>query len=128
MIARIEEIAGKTPGVAHTVGIAGQSLILNANAPNLGSMYVILQPFDKRRSSTLTADAIALELQKRCKAVRGAVVSAFGAPPIDGLGNTGGFRLIVEDRGNLGLGELQRVSEADCRAGKSNAGSQRYVQ
>ena len=33
---RIEKIAHDTPGVEHTVGITGQSLILNANAPNLG--------------------------------------------------------------------------------------------
>ncbi len=30
---RIEEIAGKTPGIKHTVSIAGQSILLNANAP-----------------------------------------------------------------------------------------------
>ena len=35
--------------------------------------------------------------------MRGAIVSTFGAPPIDGLGTTGGFKLIIEDRGNLGL-------------------------
>ena len=58
-MARIEEIARETPGVAHTVGISGQSLILNANAPNLGSMYVMLEDFDKRRRPELTADAIA---------------------------------------------------------------------
>ena len=125
MIARIEEIAKnmKKEGIAHTVGIAGQSLILNANAPNLGSMYVMLAPFDERRASNLTADAIAAELQKRCKdPVRGAVVSAFGAPPIDGLGTTGGFKLIVEDRGNLGLGNLQRVSEQIVARGNRTAG------
>ena len=38
-MARIEQVARGTPGVAHTVGVSGQSLILNANAPNLGSMY-----------------------------------------------------------------------------------------
>ena len=77
----------------------------------------------------LTADAIAAELQKRCKdQVRGAVVSAFGAPPIDGLGTTGGFKLIVEDRGNLGLGELQRVSEQCRRPGKSHRRPERHVQ
>ena len=43
----------RTPGVAHTVGISGQSLILNANAPNLGSMYVMLKPFDERRGAEL---------------------------------------------------------------------------
>ena len=100
------------PGVAHTVGVSGTSLILGANAPNLGSMYVLLKPFDERHSSDLSADAIAAELQKRCqKKVLAAKVSAFGAPPIDGLGTTGGFKLIVEDRGNLGLGSLQQVTD-----------------
>jgi multidrug efflux pump len=122
MIARIEEIAKHTDGVAHTVGIAGQSLILNANAPNLGSLYVMLKPFDERGSADLTADAIAADLKERCKVVRGAIVSAFGAPPIDGLGTTGGFKLIVEDRGNLGLGELQRVSEEIVGRGKRTDG------
>ena len=37
-----------TPGVKHTVGVSGQSLLLNANAPNLGSMYVMLDEFSKR--------------------------------------------------------------------------------
>ena len=36
VMAHIEEMARKTPGVAHTVGISGLSLILNASAPNLG--------------------------------------------------------------------------------------------
>ena len=112
LMARIEALARDLPGVAHTVGISGQSLLLNANAPNLGSMYVMLDDFAHRRGPGLSADALAGELQERCqREVRGAVVSAFGAPPIDGLGTTGGFKLIVEDRGNLGLGEMQRVSD-----------------
>ena len=42
-MARIEALAHETPGVAHTVGVSGQSLLLNANAPNLGSLYVMLE-------------------------------------------------------------------------------------
>ena len=38
-------------------------------------------------------------------------MTALGSPPIEGLGTTGGFTLIIEDRGNLGLGELQRVGD-----------------
>src|SRR5205823_3175017 len=62
VVNRIEQIARDTPGVEHTVGITGQSLILSANAPNLGSMYVMLKSFDQRRGSELTADAIAANL------------------------------------------------------------------
>jgi multidrug efflux pump subunit AcrB len=125
MMARIEKLALDTEGVQHTVGISGQSLILNANAPNLGSMYVLLKEFSERRGPDLSADAIAAQLQERCrKAVRGAVVTAFGAPPIDGLGTTGGFKLIVEDRGNLGLAELQRVSDQIVARGNNTEGLQ----
>lgn len=112
MMARIENIAREIDGVKHTVGVSGQSLILNANAPNLGSMYVLLKEFSHRRKASQSADAIAAAIQERCHLeVRGAIVSAFGAPPIDGLGTTGGFKMIIEDRGNLGLAELQRVSD-----------------
>jgi multidrug efflux pump len=121
LMAHIERVARATPGVEHTVGVSGRSLTLGANAPNLGSMYVILKPFDERRSWDLTADAIGKDLEQRCKQeVRGALVKAFGAPPVEGLGTTGGFKLIIEDRGNLGPAELQRVSEKIVqRAGRT---------
>src|SRR5438132_1682048 len=111
VMAHIERIARDTPGVEHTVGVSGTSLILNANAPNLGSMYILLKEFAQRSGPGLSADAIAAALRERCqREVRGAVVTTFGAPPIDGLGTTGGFKLIIEDRGNPGLEDLQRVS------------------
>jgi multidrug efflux pump len=111
------------PGVAHTVGISGVSLILNANASNFGSMYVMLKPFDERTGSNETASAIAAELQARCRQqVLGAIVTTFNAPPIEGLGTTGGFKLIIEDRGNLGLDQLQTVSDQIVADGNETPG------
>ncbi len=125
VMARIETLARSMPGVAHTVGVSGQSLLLNANAPNLGSMYIMLKEFSHRRGHKLTADSIAADLTRRCQTeVRGAIVSAFGAPPIDGLGTTGGFKLIIEDRGNLGLDYLQRVSDQIVERGNETPGLQ----
>jgi multidrug efflux pump len=116
---RVEQVALDTPGVEHTLGVAGRSLILNANAPNLASAYVILKEFGERSREGLTADAIAAQLQRRCrKEVRGGLVTTFGGPPVEGLGTTGGFKLVVEDRGGFGLGELQRVT--DQIAGRGN--------
>jgi hydrophobe/amphiphile efflux-1 (HAE1) family protein len=123
VMAHIERIAHDTQGVDHTVGISGQSLILNANAPNFGSLYVMLKPFAERTGATQSADTIAAVLRQRCQQdVRGAIVSTFGAPPIDGLGTTDGFKLIIEDRGNLGLGDLQRVSDQIVTRGNQTPG------
>ncbi|HYV34066.1 MAG TPA: efflux RND transporter permease subunit, partial [Gemmataceae bacterium] len=111
------------PGIAHTVSISGRSLILNANAPNLGSMYVMLEPFDKRHGPELTAEAIAAKLRELCQQeARGAIVTTFGGPPIDGLGATGGFKLIIEDRGNLGQAEVQRICDQIVTRGNKTEG------
>jgi len=83
---------------------------------------VLLEPFEERRGPHLSADAIAEQIRERCREVRAATVSIFGAPPIDGLGTTGGFKLIVEDRGNLGLEYLQKVSDAIVERGNRTPG------
>jgi multidrug efflux pump len=120
---RIERMAHETPGVAHTVAISGQSLLLGANAPNFGSMYVMLEEFDHRRGAALTGNAIADNLRRQCEEhVQEALVSVFGAPSVDGLGNAGGFKLVLEDRGNLGLGELQSTADRVVARGNATPG------
>jgi hydrophobe/amphiphile efflux-1 (HAE1) family protein len=125
VMARIEKIAHETPGVEHTVGISGQSLLLNANAPNFGSMYVMLKEFAERRGPGQSADEIAVALREEfAKEIRTAVIGVFGAPPIDGLGTTGGFKMIIEDRGNEGPEALQRVTDAVVQKGTKTPGLQ----
>ena len=125
VMAEIEEIARETPGVKHTLGISGRSVILNANAPNLGSMYVMLDGFDQRKGTDRTADAIAAAIQQKCKREVGdAIVAAFGAPPVDGLGTTGGFTLMVQVRGSTDLTQLDRVAGTVVQRGNETPGLQ----
>ena len=56
---QIEQIAKKTKGVSHTVAISGQSLLLGANAPNFGAMYVMLEDFGQRHDHSLSSEALA---------------------------------------------------------------------
>ena len=114
----MERLARETAGVKHTVAIAGQSLLLNANAPNFGAIYVMLDDFPKRRDKSLHADAIAATLQERFqKEITQGQVNVFGAPPIEGLGTAGGFKIVVEDRGDSPLKELEKIAnEAIAKA------------
>ena len=121
VVRRIETIARGTEGVGHTVAIAGQSLLLGANAPNFGSLNVILKPFEERRG--LSGDDIAGKLRESlAREVREATVGVFGPPAIDGLGNAGGFKLMLEDRGPLGLPTVQAASDAIVAKGNKTEG------
>jgi multidrug efflux pump len=105
---RLEEVARRTPGVKHTVTVSGQSALLGVNAPNFGTLYVMLDEFPNRHAPDLSADAIAVKLQSELSTeVAGASITVFGAPPVDGLGNAGGFKLIVEDPNNSGAPEIE---------------------
>ncbi|HMB06435.1 MAG TPA: efflux RND transporter permease subunit, partial [Isosphaeraceae bacterium] len=122
---RIEEIAIRIPGVRHTVAIAGQSLLLNANAPNFGSMYVMLDDFHHRTRPDRSGDAIAAKLSDAFQEeVEDGKIGVFGAPPVEGLGTVGGFKLVIEDRNDLGLGELEKVTDRLVADGNDTDGLQ----
>jgi multidrug efflux pump len=122
---RIEDITRKMDGVSHTVAIAGQSLLLNANAPNFGSMYVMLNEFHKREKAELSGPAIAARLEKSLQvAIPEGEVNVFGAPPVEGLGTVGGFKIIIEDRGDTGLFVLQDVTDATIATASEKPGLQ----
>jgi multidrug efflux pump len=98
----------RMPGVAHVLGIAGQSFLLNANGSNFGSAFVILEPFEERHAHERYDAAVARKLQEICaREVPDAQITVFRAPPIQGLGTAGGFKLQLEQRGFIDLQALQ---------------------
>lgn len=102
------KIVRDTHGVAHTLGIPGQSFVLRTVGSNRGSMFVILDDFHHRRGASLSADAIAMELRKKLPVeIIAAQIAVFGAPPVDGHSSAGGFKRMVEDRSDVGLTALQ---------------------
>lgn len=116
----VESIARETPGVKHTVTVAGQSILLGVNAPNFASAYIMLDDFEQRLSPDRSADAIAAALQEQyVKRIPGATVNVFGAPPIDGLGTAGGFKIVIEAPGEGTAKPLQDVG--DTVAANANA-------
>jgi multidrug efflux pump len=121
VVEKIEKIALRTPGVKHTVAISGQSILLGANASNFGALYLMLDSFEERAPEKLTADALAATLQEEFqKEVPESIVNIFGAPPVEGLGTAGGFKIIVEDTGDNSLPALQEVADKVVTAGKKD--------
>ncbi len=118
---QIEEISGQLDGVAHTLAISGQSLLMQANASNFGSMYVMLDSFPERSPRGLTSEVIAATLERKLfTEVSDGLIDVVGAPPIDGLGTAGGFRIMLEDRGDNGPMVLQRTSQSIIEAAEKS--------
>ncbi|HKQ48287.1 MAG TPA: multidrug efflux RND transporter permease subunit [Phycisphaerae bacterium] len=108
VLAQVNDVVLKTAGVKHTMGIAGQSFLLNANGSNFASMFAVFDEFEHRHDPGVGAPAIIQKIKRECdRLIPDAVVSVFGAPPVDGLGTAGGFKCMVQDRGDLGLEMLQ---------------------
>ena len=111
-VAKIDKIARNTPGIAHTVAFAGMSFLLQASSSNFASMFVVLDPFDKRQRPELRDTAIMNSLSKAwAEQVDEAQVTVLGAAPIPGLGTAGGFKFVIEDRGDLGVVALQKQTD-----------------
>ncbi|MBD1581625.1 efflux RND transporter permease subunit [Pseudoalteromonas sp. S16_S37] len=102
----MEKIALQVPGVANTVSFPGLSVNGFTNSPNSAIVFTPLEDFANRDDPSLSAMAIAGELNKRFTAIDEAFVAVFPPPPIQGLGTTGGFKLQIEDRGNKGFEAL----------------------
>src|SRR5262249_4121949 len=111
ILAQVEGIALRTKGVGHTATAAGMSLLMSANSSNFGTLFLILDPFEQRRSPDLHANAIMAKLRKEFARIKDADIKVFGAPAVPGLGVAGGFKVMVEDRGGLGLGPLQQQTD-----------------
>jgi multidrug efflux pump len=112
VIREMSEIARKIPGVAHTIDLPGYSALLSTNISNVGGMFVILDPFEERAGKAeVSAPAIIKQLRQKFAAITSARISVFGAPPVDGLGTTGGFKLQVKDLSSAGLRSLQGAVE-----------------
>ena len=123
----IEQIGRAVPGVKFTQAVTGQSLLLSAFGPNFGSMFIILDEFSNRRDPIYGPDPdnpgkqrkydlygpeIAKVLADRFKAkIPGAMITVLPPPPVRGVGRAGGFKLMVEDRGDSGMDNLQAQSE-----------------
>jgi multidrug efflux pump len=111
VIKRMSDIALKQPGVESAVAFPGLSINGFTNSPNAGIVFVTLKPFDERKEASESAGAIAGALNGKFGSIQEAYMAIFPPPPVQGLGTIGGFRVQIEDRGNLGYDALYKETQ-----------------
>ncbi|TDV57981.1 multidrug efflux pump [Pseudomonas graminis] len=108
VIKKMSAIALEQPGVENAIAFPGLSINGFTNSPNSGIVFVALKSFDERKLASESAGAIAGALNAKYAGIQEAYMAIFPPPPVQGLGTIGGFRLQIEDRGNLGYDELYK--------------------
>ncbi len=111
VIKKMGDIALAQPGVQSAIAFPGLSINGFTNSSSAGIVFVMLKPFEERRSPELSGNAIAAALQEKYAALEQAYIAVFPPPPVMGLGTVGGFKLQLEDRGALGYAELDRAAQ-----------------
>ncbi|WP_247889165.1 efflux RND transporter permease subunit, partial [Azospirillum brasilense] len=106
VIREMTDIALARPGVPSAVAFPGLSVNGFTNSSSAGIVFGTLKPFAERKDPSLSAAAIAGDLQKRYAGLKEAFVAIFPPPPVMGLGTLGGFKMQIEDRGALGYEAL----------------------
>jgi len=109
VIKEMGRIALAEPGVKNAVQFPGLSVNGFTNSASAGIVFVSLESFDKRNTPELSANAIAGRLQQKFAGIEEAFIAIFPPPPVRGLGTTGGFKLQIEDRADLGYEALADV-------------------
>jgi multidrug efflux pump len=112
VIRQMSKIALEHPGVSSSVAFPGLSISGFARSSNSGVLFVTLDPFDERTTDELSAQSIANALGGKFGTIQDAFIGIFPPPPVRGLGSIGGFKLQIEDRGNLGYEELYTVTQS----------------
>ena len=97
-----------TPGVINSVVIVGFSGATFTNAPNAGAMFIVLESFEERaKDPAKSTAAIQRALFEKLGAIQEARMIVVQPPPVSGIGNAAGFRMMVEDRNGAGPAALQ---------------------
>jgi HAE1 family hydrophobic/amphiphilic exporter-1 len=118
---KVNAILKETKGLKAWVTIGGYSILDSANLSNFFSMFIVYDDWSKR-GAALSQDKILAGMRPRLAAIEDATVIVTVPPPIRGLGQAGGFQMVIEDRQSLGLEELQKATLAVMAAGNSQSG------
>jgi hydrophobe/amphiphile efflux-1 (HAE1) family protein len=106
------DIIMSTPGVEHVAPFAGLDATTFTIASNAGTIFSGLPSLYNHEVKGLTATSVLADLRKRLSVIQEAYVLTIPPPPVQGIGNAGGFKMMLQDRAGLGSEVLSKAAQA----------------
>jgi len=101
------------PAIKTVGGIAGLNIISFSNKSNVGTLFVLLKPWDQRKGASGHVKSVIAEVQKRMADIKEARVLAIAPPAIPGLGQTAGFTFELQQTTSTdNVQQFERVARA----------------
>lgn len=112
----------RVPGVKDVMTVSGFSFMGGGAGTNLGSAFVILEPWSERRAKSLSVNAIVGEANRIGASMQEPIIFSLNPPAIPGLGLSSGLEMQLLDINDLGpeqmmkaLADVRAAAEADPR-------------
>jgi hydrophobe/amphiphile efflux-1 (HAE1) family protein len=112
VVRELNDIILKTPGVEHTSPITGFDVTTSTVSPNAATIFLSLPSLYGKHIPGVNAATMLAAVRQRVAGFKDAFVLVVNPPPVQGLGAAGGFKLMVEDRNNLGPQALATATNA----------------
>jgi hydrophobe/amphiphile efflux-1 (HAE1) family protein len=118
VVKRAVDIILTTPGVEHVAPFAGLDATTFTIGSNSGTIFSGLPSLYNHEVPGVTANSVLADLRKRLSVIQDAYVLTIPPPPVQGIGNAGGFKMMLQDR--AGLGSQALVDAAHALVGAAN--------
>lgn len=100
----------KLPGVKNVLTVSGFNILAGSQKTNSGIAFVKMAPWSERTTKDLSIDQKIMQVMGYGNSIPEATVMAFNPPPIPGLGNSSGFTIMIENKGDGTLTDLNDVA------------------
>ena len=118
VVKQATDIILKTRGIEHVAPFAGLDATTFTVGSNSGTIFSGLPSLYNHSLPGVTANSVLADLRARLSVIEGAYVLTIPPPPVQGIGNAGGFKMMLEDR--AGLGSQALVDAARALVGAAN--------
>src|ERR1700723_2188407 len=111
VIKQAVEIILTTKGIEHVAPFAGLDATTFTVASNSGTIFSGLPSLYNHSLKGITATSVLADLRKRLSVIQDAYVLTIPPPPVQGIGNAGGFKMMLQDRAGLGSDALSKAAQ-----------------
>src|SRR5215813_10717530 len=113
---QVEVAMMKEKEIIGTFAVSGFSF--TGSSSNRGMVFGTFAPLAERKGEQHSADAVIARLRGPLFGISGAIVVPFAPPPVNGLGNFGGFQYVLQDQGGHTPEQLGQVAYKLVGAGR----------